>query len=102
MKKNQNKLCYFFAFFPPKFLHFCRMTRIRYCRRFSFSYNCQHLLNQLILIQFFLIVRIPPLFYTNASECLQTSYDHCNCVVINKNGLQLLKNMLQIRFPYGI
>ena len=29
MKKNQNKLCYFFAFFPPKFLQFCRMTRIQ-------------------------------------------------------------------------
>ena len=28
MKKNQNNLCYFFAFFPPKFLHFCRMTHI--------------------------------------------------------------------------
>ena len=28
MKKIQNKLCYFFAFFPPKSLHFCRMTRI--------------------------------------------------------------------------
>ena len=24
MKKNKNKLCNFFAFFPPKFRHFCR------------------------------------------------------------------------------
>ena len=29
MKNNQNKLCYFITFFPPKFLHFCRMTRTR-------------------------------------------------------------------------
>ena len=29
MKKNQNELCYCFAFFSPKFLHFCRMTRIQ-------------------------------------------------------------------------
>ena len=42
MKKNQNKLCYFFAFFPPKFLHFCRMTHIlvyivSYFRSFNLS-----------------------------------------------------------------
>ena len=71
--------------------------RIRYCRCFSFSYICQHLLNQLILIQILLIVRIPPLFYTNASESLQTSYDHYKCIVINKNGLQLFANMLSLR-----
>ena len=29
MKKNQNKLCYFFCLFSPKFLHFCRMTHIQ-------------------------------------------------------------------------
>ena len=53
-------------------------------------------------IQILLIVRIPPLFYTNARQSLQTSYDHYKCIVINKNGLLLLlKNMLQICFPYG-
>ena len=59
---------------------------------------------KLILIQNLLIVHIPPLFYTKARESLQslTSYDHYKCIVINKNGLQLLKNMLQICFPYGI
>ena len=41
------------------------------------------------------IVRIPPLFYTNASEFLKTSYDQYKCIVINKNGLQLLKGHLQ-------
>ena len=56
----------------------------------------------LFSFNFFLIVRFHPLFYTNASESLQTSYDYYKCVVINKNGLQLLKNMLQICFPYGI
>ena len=34
MKKNQNKLCYFFALFPPKFLHFCRMTH--YTKTFKY------------------------------------------------------------------
>ena len=69
---------------------------------FPFSYMCQHLLNQLILIQILLIVRIPPLFYTYTSESLQTSYDRYICIGINKNGLQLLKNMFRICFPYGI
>ena len=66
----------------------------------TFASTCS--VNQLILIQILLNVRIPPLFYTDASESLQTSYDHYKCIVINKNGLQLLKNMLRICFPYGI
>ena len=39
-----------------------------------------------------LIVRILSLYYeninTNASESLQTSYDHYNCVAIGQNGLR--------------
>ena len=31
----------------------------------------------------------------NASESLQMSYYHYKCVAIDKNGLQLLPNMLQ-------
>ena len=47
-----------------------------------------------------LIVRILSIYYeninTNASESLQTSYDHNKCVAIDKNGLRLLPNMLRI------
>ena len=45
----------------------------------------------LFSFNFVLIVRICPAFYgnvnTNASECLQMSYDHYKCLANNKNGL---------------
>ena len=61
--------------------------------------------------KFRLIVHICPAFCgnvnTNASESLQTScdhlqtsYDHYKCLAINKNGLRLFANMLQICFCY--
>ena len=47
-----------------------------------------------------LIVHIRFEFYenvnTNASESLQTSYDHYKCLSINKNDLQLVTNMLRM------
>ena len=74
--------------------------RIRYCRCFSFSYICQHLLNQLILIRLlsaFLLYSIRML--ANLYKCLTII---ANAFVINKIGLQLLMNILRICFPYGI
>ena len=61
----------------------------------------------LFSFKFGLIVHISPTFCgnvkTNASESLQTSYghlhtsyDHYKCLAINKNGLQLLMNLLRI------
>ena len=79
-------------------------THFRVCLFvFLFARLCPISLFPIILI---LIVRILSFYYeninTNASESLQRSYDHYKCIVINKYGLQLLKNMLQICFPYGI
>ena len=57
--------------------------------RFLFARLCPISLFPIILI---LIVRILSLYYeninTNASEYLQTSYDHYKCVVIDQNGLR--------------
>ena len=66
-----------------------------HCRCFSLPFICN-----LFPIIMLLIVRILSLYYeninTNASESLQTSYDHNKCVAIDKNGLRLLPNMLRI------
>ena len=35
---------------------------------------------------------------TNASKCLQMSYGHYKCLVINKNGLRLLKKIFPGKF----
>ena len=52
----------------------------------------------LFSVYFLMIVRIRPVFFgnvnTNASESLQTSYDHYKCIAINKNGVRLLTNKL--------
>ena len=60
----------------------------------------------LFSFNFVLIVHIRPAFYgnvnKNASESLQTSYDHYKCLANNKNGLRLVTNMLRICFPYEI
>ena len=65
-------------------------THFRYL---SLSYICKLLFNELIFsFKFVLIVHIRPEFYenvnTNASESLQTSYDHYKCLANNKNSLR--------------
>ena len=62
-----------------------------------FSYICQHLLNQLILIQYLRIVRILPLFYTNASNFYKR-------LTISTNALLLIRmacNCLRISCEYA-
>ena len=53
MKKNQNKLCYFLLFFPPKFLHFCRMTHIYIAMKFV-QFATFHLVNIVAFIYLYL------------------------------------------------
>ena len=54
----------------------------------------------LFFFKFVLIVHIRPECYenvnTNASESLQTSYDHYKYLASNKNGLRLVTNMLRM------
>ena len=54
----------------------------------------------LFSFKFVLIIHIRPEFYKNvktiANESLQMSYDHYKCLANNKNGLRLVKNMLQM------
>ena len=38
---------------------------------------------------------------TNISKSLQMSYDHCKCLVVNKNGLWLLRNMQRKQWEYA-
>ena len=72
--------------------------RLRYCRCFSFSCICQHLLNQLILIQILpLIVRIPPYFL----RMLANLYKR---LTITTNALLLIRmacNCLRICCEYA-
>ena len=74
-----------------------------HCGCFSLSYIRQSLSNQLIQLfsfKFVLIVHICPAFNgnvnKNASESLQTSYDHYKCLTYKKNDLQLVTNMLRM------
>ena len=46
MKNNQNKLCYFLAFFPPEFLHFCRMTMYHRRAKLKLKNNVYHCIPQ--------------------------------------------------------
>ena len=54
----------------------------------------------LFSIKFVLFVHVCPAFYenvnTNASESLQMSYNHYQCLAYNKNGLRLVTNMLRM------
>ena len=51
-----------------------------------------------------LIVRILSLYYeninTNASEALQTSYDHYKCVAVDQNGLRTASEYVAIMRLY--
>ena len=75
---------------------------------FSLSYICQALSNMLIFLQVWTNCPHSLSFCgnvnTNTGESLQMSYDHLQtsyyhykCLAINKNGLQLLTNMLFLR-----
>ena len=58
----------------------------------------------LFSFKFILIVHIHPEFYenvnTNASESLQTSYDHYKYLANNKNDFRLVTNMLRMEKKY--
>ena len=67
-----------------------------HCGYFSLSYICQLLSNEFIFLQICTYCHYSSNVNTNASESLQTSYDHYKCLANNKNGLRLVTNMLRM------
>ena len=74
---------------PTRHMRIFAYTHCRSIFFFLFARLCPVSLFPITLI---LIVRILSLYYeninTNASEALQTSYDHYTCVAVDQNGLR--------------
>ena len=70
-----------------------------HCGRLSLLYLPASVQSAYFPSNLYLLSTFRPAFYgnanTNASESLQTSYDHYKCLTNNKNGLRLVTNILR-------